>query len=235
MPKLGDFLPRLRKYAGKDLDNWLTNRGLKESDELTDKVIQDLYYEAAEKLGPDEAADLLLKVGILKDVRRLKLFISGNGGVGKTSFCRRFALGVFDKSYKMTIGVDFYSKDMVIDGTLFKLVIWDMAGQERFGFMRPAFYKGCSGGFIAFSLVDDQSIKDVPGWVKEAENNIGRVPLVLVGTKRDLGISIGVNPTKLAEELGFDGYIETSALSGENIEEAVRLLVRKINAKTQFS
>ncbi|HIE23577.1 MAG TPA: hypothetical protein EYP68_05045 [Candidatus Korarchaeota archaeon] len=77
MPKLGDFLPRLRKYAGKDLDNWLANRGLKDSDELTDKVIQNLYYETAEKLGPDEAADLLLKLGLLKDIRRLKLFVSG--------------------------------------------------------------------------------------------------------------------------------------------------------------
>jgi len=51
--------------------------------------------------------------------------------------------------------------------------------------------------------------------------------LILVGTKRDLGISIGIDPRKLAEELGFDDYIETSALSGENIEEAVRLLIRK--------
>ncbi|HIE23578.1 MAG TPA: hypothetical protein EYP68_05050 [Candidatus Korarchaeota archaeon] len=67
----------------------------------------------------------------------------------------------------MTIGVDFYSKDIVVDGKLYKLVIWDMVGQERFGFMRPAFYKGCSGGFIAFSLVDDQSIKDVLEWVKK--------------------------------------------------------------------
>ncbi len=132
----------------------------------------------------------------------------------------------------MTIGVDFYSNDMIIDRTLYKLVIWDMAGQERFGFMRPAFYKGSSGGFIAFSLVDDQSLQDVPGWVKEAEDNIGKVPLILVGTKRDLGANIKRDPRKLVKELGFEGYIETSALSGENIEEAVKLLVTRITRES---
>ena len=78
--------------------------------------------------------------------------------------------------------------------------------------------------------MDDKSFKD-PGWVKEADENVGKIPLILVGTKRDLEVSITGDPRKLAEELGFEGYIETSALSGENIEETVKLLVRRIAQK----
>jgi len=190
-----------------------------------------LYERALLAFGQDRAVEILGEVNLLRGTMPIKLFVCGNPRVGKTSFCRRFALGSFDKSYKTTISVGFYSKHQIIERYLIRLVIWDLAGQERFGLMRPGFYKGSSGGFVAFSLVNERSFRDVLGWVKEVRDNLGDVPMLLIGTKSDLGVKISGDPMKYVRELGFVGYLNTSALTGENINGAVRSLVETILRK----
>jgi len=46
--------------------------------------------------------------------------------------------------------------------------------------------------------------------------------------KSDLGVKISGDPEEYVRKFGFEGYISTSALTGENIDEAVRSLVSKI-------
>jgi small GTP-binding protein len=228
LPKLAEYKDVLRSFFGEQLDSWMLERGFGDETELDDFVLTSLYEMALKAFGADRAIEILGEVNLLKGSMPIKLFVCGNPRVGKTSFCRRFALGSFDKSYKSTIGVDFYSKHQIIERYLIRLVIWDLAGQERFGLMRPGFYKGSSGGFVAFSLVDEKSFRDVPGWVKEVRDNLGEVPMLLIGTKSDLGVKITGDPMKYVRELGFVGYLNTSALTGENINEAVRKLVEII-------
>lgn len=232
MPKVGEISSLLKKYFGKEVDAWFGKAGLDPEADLDDVATTRLYEAMKETIGPEEATNALMRVGLVRWVHRLKLFISGNAAVGKTSFCRRFALGAFDRSYKSTIGVDFYSKDIIVNHHIVKLLIWDLAGQERFGIMRPSFYSGAAGGFVAFSMVDEQSVKDIPGWVEEAQTNIGPVPMLLVGTKSDLGSKISDDPRSYKEKFEFLSYTETSALTGENIDDAVRLLCRKIMASS---
>jgi len=234
LPKLAEYKELLRSYFGEQLDDWIDEMGIGDDTELDDFILTSLYERALKAFGPDRAAEILGEVNLLKGTIPIKLFVCGNPRVGKTSFCRRFALGSFDKSYKTTIGVDFYSKHQIIERYLVRLVIWDLAGQERFGLMRPNFYKGSSGGFVAFSLVDDKSFRDVPGWVKEVRDNLGEVPMLLIGTKSDLGVKISGDPMKYVQELGFMGYLNTSALTGENINEAVRRLVKIILQKEEL-
>ncbi|CAF4252020.1 unnamed protein product, partial [Rotaria sordida] len=60
------------------------------------------------------------------------LLIIGDSGVGKSSFLLRFAEDIFDESYIATIGVDFKTRTIKINGKTAKLQLWDTAGQERF-------------------------------------------------------------------------------------------------------
>ncbi len=234
MPKLAEYKELLKSYFGEQLDNWIFEMSLGDDVELDDFVLTSLYEKALSAFGHDRVIEILGEVNLLKGTIPIKLFVCGNPRVGKTSFCRRFALGSFDKSYKTTIGVDFYSKHHFIERYLIRLVIWDLAGQERFGLMRPNFYRGSAGGFVAFSLVDDKSFRDVPGWVKEVRDNLGEVPMLLIGTKSDLGVKISGNPMKYVQEFGFVGYLNTSALTGKNINEAVRKLVKTILKKEKL-
>ena len=61
-----------------------------------------------------------------------KILIAGNASVGKTSLLRRYVDGVFDDSSIMTIGVDFFTKEINFDNAHCLLQLWDLGGQERF-------------------------------------------------------------------------------------------------------
>ena len=56
----------------------------------------------------------------------------GDSGVGKTNLLDRFTRNEFSLESKSTIGVEFATKSIEVDGRNIKAQIWDTAGQERF-------------------------------------------------------------------------------------------------------
>ena len=56
----------------------------------------------------------------------------GDSGVGKTNLLDRFTRNEFSLESKSTIGVEFATKSIEVDGRKIKAQIWDTAGQERF-------------------------------------------------------------------------------------------------------
>lgn len=71
----------------------------------------------------------------------LKILIIGESGVGKSSLLLRFTEDNFDPEQTLTIGVDFKTKKVSVDGNTVKLAIWDTAGQERFRTLTPSYYR----------------------------------------------------------------------------------------------
>ena len=114
---------------------------------------------------------------------KFKVVVVGDSAVGKTSLIRRYVTGGFDVSLLPTVGVNFYTKDVKVGGETVRLVIWDLAGQERFGVVRRAFYRGAA---VVFDLSRAETFGNVGGWVREAEDRYERTPMVLVGNKLDL-------------------------------------------------
>lgn len=53
----------------------------------------------------------------------------------------RFTDNDFDEDQALTIGVDFKTKIINVDGNNVKLAIWDTAGQERFRTLTPSYYR----------------------------------------------------------------------------------------------
>ena len=65
----------------------------------------------------------------------IKLVVFGDASVGKPSFTKRYCYNVFNPSERLTIGVDFHVKTIVLHGKKIKLQIWDVGGEERFRFL----------------------------------------------------------------------------------------------------
>jgi Ras-related protein Rab-11A len=63
-----------------------------------------------------------------------KVVVIGDSAVGKTQILSRFAKNEFCFDSKSTIGVEFQTRTVTINGKLIKAQIWDTAGQERFLF-----------------------------------------------------------------------------------------------------
>jgi len=117
---------------------------------------------------------------------QLKILLIGDSGVGKTSLLQRYTADAFSSSFISTIGIDFKTKVLVIDGTRARCQIWDTAGQERFRTITTSYFRGAHGIALCFDASDRRSFASIAGWAAQvADNADAGVRLALVGTKSD--------------------------------------------------
>ncbi|KAA3672326.1 uncharacterized protein DEA37_0010314, partial [Paragonimus westermani] len=62
--------------------------------------------------------------------RIFKIILIGDTGVGKSSFMHQFCDGVFYPRLRATVGVDFRTRNLRLDRTVYSIQLWDTAGQE---------------------------------------------------------------------------------------------------------
>ena len=165
---------------------------------------------------------------------KLKVLLTGAAAVGKTSLVQRFIKQRFAANYKLTVGVDILTKDVEFrPGEIATLSIWDIGGQQRFEFIRSTFYKGAAGALLVFDLTREQTYQETRKWLTEIRQFAGAdLPFVFIGNKADLIEDVGevidrAEARGLAEGEGSI-YIETSAKTGINVDEAFTELTRRI-------
>ena len=162
-----------------------------------------------------------------------KILLLGPGAVGKTSLLHRFVKNVFAEKYILTIGVEFLSKKIKIKKKHVKLIIWDIGGQKKFKFLHERFYVGSRGALLVFDLTNYQTFEEMEEWLAEAYEILDeKIPFVLIGNKSDLIDEVGETvdsseARKFAEDKGSI-YIETSAKTGENVEEGFTELTTRM-------
>ncbi|MHA1191125.1 MAG: GTP-binding protein [Promethearchaeota archaeon] len=166
---------------------------------------------------------------------RFKFVIIGDHMVGKTSIIRRFVENRFTTDYRATIGLNILTHKLEFYGNEVIFSLWDVGAQEFFKRFRKTYYQGVQASFIVFDLTNKDSFINVKKWFIELKQLIGsrEIPMVIVGNKSDLTEDRKIDyqfAIKLVNELAsetFKGgisYIETSALTGDNIEDAFSLV-----------
>ena len=163
-----------------------------------------------------------------------KILTIGESGVGKTCIAQRFVKDKFNKNHLATIGVDYFDKKLHINNKDIRLKIWDTAGQERFKTLTAQYYKGADGILLVYDVTDEESYEKIRDWMGQITLNTKKddIGLVLLGNKCDL------HPRKVTKEMGDKlgeelkiKYFETSALSGQGINESFEELARIIMKK----
>jgi small GTP-binding protein len=159
---------------------------------------------------------------------RAKIVVVGDAAVGKTSLIVRYVKGVFNPSYIITLGVNFFIQDINIGEKTLRLQIWDTAGQERFGPVRQKYYKGARGAVLVFDLTNPASFERLDFWVKEVKQACGDIPIVFVGNKADLRSTVTADQIQEFAS-GYElQFIETSAKTGMNTVKPFILLAPQI-------
>ena len=167
-----------------------------------------------------------------------KILTIGESGVGKTCILRRFVDNKFSKTHLATIGIDFKAKTLYINNQEIKLKVWDTAGQERFRNITTQYYKGADGIVLVYDVTDELSYGKIREWMDQILSNTRQedIGLVLLGNKcdvqpRSVSAEMGI---KMGEELKIR-YFETSALTGQGINEAFEYLAKDIMNKKNLA
>jgi small GTP-binding protein len=179
--------------------------------------------------------DKMQQIKIQSGEYAYKLILGGDGAVGKTSMVHRFVDDRFETDYKGTIGTSIMKKECEFEGLKSKVrfVIWDLAGQSQFKRVRYSYVANAEAGIIVFDVTRRDTFENIKLWYDESIEISKNIALMLVGNKIDLEDSRIVSTAEgeeLAKKLGL-GYIETSAKTGENIEDAFRMLALQIVKK----
>ncbi|XP_065942378.1 ras and EF-hand domain-containing protein homolog isoform X1 [Magallana gigas] len=167
--------------------------------------------------------------------RMYKIVLAGDAAVGKSSFIMRLCKGKFVPNLSSTLGVDFQTKVLEVDGRTIALQLWDTAGQERFRSIAKSYFRRADGVLLLYDCSYERSFMSVREWVDSIEEGAQKkVPIMLCGNKSDLREEAEKQGRKvvnfeegqrLARE--FEGlFIETSAKEGSNIVDAVTELSR---------
>eukprot|EP00035_Acanthoeca_spectabilis_P007695 m.140965 g.140965 ORF g.140965 m.140965 type:complete len:204 (+) comp14047_c0_seq1:137-748(+) len=164
-------------------------------------------------------------------IATFKFLVVGNSGVGKSCLLIRFIDDTFDEDQGPTIGVDFKSKIVDIQGNAVKLTIWDTAGQERFRTLTASYYRGAHGVILVYDVSNRESFNDVTMWLNEVDvyATSDRLVKMLVANKIDKP-----NPEVTTKE-GLDFardknmlFIECSAKDRTGVKQAFDEVAQKI-------
>ena len=167
--------------------------------------------------------------------RIFKLAVLGNSAVGKTSLINQYIHQKFEQDYHPSLGVNIVIKEMDVEekNAHIKMILWDIAGQEKYDLSRKAFFQGCVGALFVYDVTRPVTFKDVESkWLKElTEFGNKNVAYLLIGNKNDLldeKVVSTQDGKKLADKMKASEFIETSAKQGDNVEKAFKTLVLNV-------
>lgn len=176
----------------------------------------------------------------------VKCLVIGCAGVGKTSILKRLIYKTYNPSYKATIGVDFgfYRVNLQNNGkeVCTRLMLYDIAGQERYNALVRAYYKDSYAAFVVGDITSPTFRDDVRSWKSSIDAKVtfpetsDPIPCILLANKDDLEHFYKQSDLEdFAQKYGFKAVYTTSALTGHNLEKAAyelaSLVIQKVNER----
>lgn len=212
-------------------------------------------------------------------MRSIKCVVIGDGAVGKTSLLISYTTNTFPQDYVPTVfdnytttislkdpNITENSSTTIASNTIethsgptsthsnenlrvFKLNLWDTAGQEEYDRLRPLSYPQTDIFLICFAITEKNSFRNVcDKWLPELKlnsniennslfTNYNKLPILLVGTKADLDGTIPETDSnyiskeeieKCVNDNGFMGYIECSAMTQVGVREVFEKAIESV-------
>ena len=166
----------------------------------------------------------------------LKYIVIGDSSVGKSNILLRYTHNQFNEEYQSTIGVEFGAKNIKINNKIYRIQIWDTAGQENFRSITRAYYKNSVCALVVYDITKRESFENVQSWIQDCRNQSPKtIIMILVGNKNDLENERDVSFDE-GEQFAKNNnmiFYETSAKTGKNVNEIFENTVNNISKKIE--
>ncbi|KAG9314332.1 ras family-domain-containing protein [Chiua virens] len=160
-----------------------------------------------------------------------KLLVPGEAGTGKSCLLHHFTHNAFKDHSQHTIGVEFSSRTVKLGEKKIKLQLWDTAGQERFRSVTRSYYRGAAGVILVYDITNRETFLNLSKWLADARTLASpHLVAVLVGNKSDREEDREVEWAEASRWAAENGvhFLESSSLSGDNVEAPFLLAARSI-------
>ena len=166
-----------------------------------------------------------------ENVKEMTILLVGNSNAGKSSFVYWFRKQKFKTNPRVTTGGEPSFIGARINGQHYVVTLMDTAGTERFQSVPQSWYRYTDGAIVMYDITDFESFKYVTIWKQRVERNCrnDNIPYILVGNKVDIEGQLHIEGEKVAEDLKMDGYLKTSALTGEGINTAIKTIIALVS------
>lgn len=160
-----------------------------------------------------------------------KTVLIGEGGVGKTSITLRYTEDRFDDHMKITIGANFASKRVNVDGEELTMMLWDLGGQPRFRDVVCDYFRGTKIAIAVYDATRTFSLERLEDWITILKENAPDCTLLFVGNKTDSredgnGVSLEEASEYAAK---YDAKcVEVSAKTGDGITEMFEIVAKQL-------
>ena len=157
-----------------------------------------------------------------------KICMVGAYGTGKTSMVQRFVYSKFSEKYHSTVGVKIDRKEVSAGSSRVTLLLWDLAGQDRFESVQASYLRGSAGIIFVVDGTRRETLVELADLRQLAQTVLGPVPAVVAANKGDLEDQWQVRDDELAS-LSAEGLyvLKTSAKTGARVDEAFLWLAQQ--------
>ena len=165
---------------------------------------------------------------------KFNVMIIGDDKVGKTSILKKFGNINEEEESKFT-RVENYNKEFKYKDEIYLFRLWDTVSKDKFNSISKAFYQKADCIILICAINDRESFLNINKWIDNIKNNIEleHIEMILIGNKCDLEDErqVGLDEiVKKGEDLKIESF-ETSAKSGEGVEDAFETLFTKVLKK----
>ncbi|XP_065900172.1 ras-related protein Rab-14-like [Dysidea avara] len=162
-----------------------------------------------------------------ENVKGITIVLVGNSFAGKSSFIHWLHKKKPDRDPKVTTGGEPSFIGASINGQHYVVTLMDTAGTEKFHSVPPSWYRNADGAIVMYDITEYESFKHVTTWKQRVERNCrnDNIPYILVGNKVDIEDQLHIEGEQVAKDLKMDGYLKTSAKTGEGIDIAIKTII----------
>ena len=165
----------------------------------------------------------------------IKLIVIGDSSVGKTNLIVRYNGGEFDSNSQSTNTASFISKELEFGEKVYRINVWDTAGQEKYHSLAKIFMKGANIALLVYAINDKISFDNLDFWYEKVKEVSGDIIIGIAGNKIDLFEEEKISEDEAREKANkYNAKIKfTSALNEETgVDEIIEDLVKEfINKK----